>query len=253
MSTKSFSRILATALLTVAGSQAASMPVTIFDRFAMQRQVDMATRYFETVWSQLFASRGARYASPKIVAFTGSVSTGCGVLGSNNAFYCGADNNIYYDAVFFAGMMKAAANYLGTDGDYAPIVILAHEWGHAVQAQLDSASLIGLFRENMADCLAGAITQQAAFDKHLDKGDLEEAKFALITGGDAPGKAWMVFDPGAHGTASTRVGEFLKGYQGGVRACQVFESSRLGSQREPAAQAVRTLGELLRGIQMARN
>jgi len=250
MSTKTLSKIIATALLTVACSPAATPTVTIFDQFFMHRKVDMATKYFEKVWSQIFANRGARYSTPKIISYTGSVSTGCGVLGSNHAFYCGADKNIYYDAVFFAGMMKAAGDYLSTDGDYAPIVILAHEWGHAVQAQLDSASFIGLFRENMADCLAGAITQQAAFDRYLDRGDLEEARYALVRGGDAPGKTW-IFDKDAHGSAATRVGEFNKGYQGGVRACQVFESSRLGSQGEPAAQVVRTFDEILRGIQQA--
>lgn len=249
MTTKTLSRILATALLTAAGSQAATM-VTLFDQLAMQRKVEMASSYFETVWAQIFAKRGVRYTSPRIVSYTGSTTSACGVLHSNNASYCPADNRIYYDSVFLAGMMKSAGDYLGTDGDYAPIVILAHEWGHAVQAQLDSASYIGLFRENMADCLAGAITQRADNDRRLDSGDLEEARYALITGGDAPGKTW-VFDPNAHGSSQTRVSEFMKGFQGGVGSCQVFESSRLGNQGEPSAQAVRTLSELLRGIQNA--
>lgn len=250
MSPKTLSQIIATAVLAVAVSPAATQTVTILDQFAMQRKVNLATKYFEQVWSQIFANRGARYSTPKVVSYTGSVSTACGVLGSNNAFYCGADKKIYYDAVFFTGMMKAAGGYLGADGDYAPIVILAHEWGHAVQAQLDAASIIGLFRENMADCLAGAITKQAAFDRYLDRGDLEEARYALVLGGDAPGKTW-IFDKNAHGSAATRVGEFNKGYQGGVRACQVFESSRLGSKGEPAAQVVRTFDEILRGIQQS--
>ena len=119
MSTKTLSRIIATAALAVAVSPAATPTVTIFDQFEMQRKVNSATRYFEQVWSQIFANRGARYSTPKIVSYTGSVSTACGVLGSNNAFYCGADERIYYDAVFFTGMMKAAGNYLSIDGDYA--------------------------------------------------------------------------------------------------------------------------------------
>jgi predicted metalloprotease len=90
--------------------------------------------------------------------------------------FTAAPTRSYYDAVFFAGMMKAAADDLGTDGDCAPMVILANEWGHAVQSQLDSASFIGLFRENMAGCLAGAITPQAGLDRYLDRGDLEEAR-----------------------------------------------------------------------------
>ena len=84
MLTKTLSRFLATALLTVAGSHAATMPVTIFDQFAMQRKVEMASSYFETVWSQIFAKRGARYNSPKIISYTGSINSACGTLHSND-------------------------------------------------------------------------------------------------------------------------------------------------------------------------
>jgi predicted metalloprotease len=248
VSTKNISRMLATALLTAAVSHASNAPLTVADEVAVQKKVDAAARYFQAVWAQIFASRGARYASPRLVSYTGSVKSGCGVLGSNNASYCGADNRIYYDSVFLTRMMKNAAEHLGTDGDYAPITVLAHEWGHAVQAQLDSASYIGLFRENMADCLAGAITQRANIDHHLDRGDLEEAKYALAMGGDKAGTTW-VFDPNAHGSSSTRVGEFMKGFRGGVRACQVFETSRLGSAGDPASQAIRTFSELLQGLE----
>jgi predicted metalloprotease len=248
MSTKNFSRILAAALLTVAVSQASNAPLTMADEITVQKKVQVAAKYFEAVWAQIFASRHVRYGSPKVVAYTGSVKSGCGVLGNNNASYCGADNRIYYDTVFLTRMMKNAGAYLGTDGDYAPITILAHEWGHAVQAQLDSASYIGLYRENMADCLAGAITQRANADHYLDRGDLEEAKYALTVAGDKPGTTF-VLDPNAHGSSSTRVAEFMKGFQGGVRACQVFETSRLGAAGDPAAQVVRTFTELLQGLE----
>ena len=244
MTKKNISRIL-TAALAIAGAQAANANV---DDVAMRNKVEIATKYFEKVWSQTFAKRGARYKSPRVIAYAGSVSTACGTLHSNNASYCPLDNSIYYDAVFFTGMMKAAANYLHTDGDYAPIVILAHEWGHAAQRQLNSESYFGLLRENMADCLAGAITLQAKQDGYLDPGDLEEARFALATGGDEPGKTW-IFDNNAHGSAKARIDEFMKGYQRGVGACEVFESSRLGSDNDNGAEVGRAILDLLRGIE----
>jgi predicted metalloprotease len=236
-------------ILLMAGVSTATGPsVTLADEAAMQAKITAATRYFEKVWAEIFASRGARYASPRIIAYTGSIKTGCGVHGAGNAFFCSADKRIYYDRVFLTKMMKSAGESLGTDGDYAPIVVLAHEWGHAVQDSLDSASYIGLFRENMADCLAGAVTQRANADHMLDRGDLEEARYALRSGGDRPGSTW-VLDPAAHGSAGTRVEEFMKGYQGGVRACQVFETSRLGKAGDPAEQAIRTFSELLQGLE----
>ena len=247
MSTQNFLRILPAALLTAALAHAANVTVTYADENVMQQKVVSATRYFEQVWAQIFASRGARYASPQIVAYTNSIKTACGVMGKDNAFYCEGDKRIYYDIVFLTGMMKAAGAYLGTDGDYAPITVLAHEWGHAVQDQLDSASLIGLFRENMADCLAGAITQRAGADHYLDQGDLEEARYALAMGGDKPGTTW-VLSPQAHGSSQTRVNEFMKGYKGGVNACQVFQTSRLKDGGDPAALAIRTMTEMMQGL-----
>ena len=109
---RNISRILATALLTVAVSPASNAPVTVADEIAVQKKVDAAARYFQAVWAQIFASRGVRYASPKLVSYTGSVKSGCGVLGSNNASYCGADNRIYYDTVFLTRMMKNAFGML---------------------------------------------------------------------------------------------------------------------------------------------
>jgi hypothetical protein len=38
------------------------------------------------------------------------------------------ETNIYQ--VFLAAEMKSIGAALHTDGDYAPIVIIAHEWGH---------------------------------------------------------------------------------------------------------------------------
>ena len=117
MPTKNTSRILAAALLTAAVSQASNAPLTIADEITVQKKVAVAARYFEAVWAQIFASR-ARHGSPNVVAHTGSVKSGCGVLGNNNASYCGADNRIYYDTVSLTKMMKnvGAGAYLGTDG-----------------------------------------------------------------------------------------------------------------------------------------
>ena len=58
-----------------------------------------------------------------------------------------------------------------------------------------------------------------------------------------------MLDPHALGSSETRVNEFRKGFRGGVRACQVFETSRLGRAGDPAAQAIRTFTELLQGLE----
>ena len=48
----------------------------------------------------------------------------------NNAFYCPTDQTITYDIDWFAELCRTA-------GVLAPIGVLAHEWGHHVQAQTE--------------------------------------------------------------------------------------------------------------------
>ena len=67
----------------------------------------------------------------------------------DNAFYCHQENAIVYDAVGLVPDLRAA------HGDLAVGVLVAHEYGHSVQAQR-SVTGSRLDRELQADCFAGA-------------------------------------------------------------------------------------------------
>jgi predicted metalloprotease len=189
----------------------------------MKWKLALLQRHLSVVWQQFFALDAPRiYSGPKIVGYTGSRTSGCGPLGPGNAFYCEGDNTIYYDENFFVAEMKNVGTALHTDGDFAPAVILAHEWGHAADywyrrgQRLPAGQTFAT--EQLADCLAGATTRSAQRDKRLDRGDLEEAERELQAGGDT-------FDPRApnrpksHGTAGERLKAFRKGYNGEAPVC----------------------------------
>jgi predicted metalloprotease len=181
------------------------------------------------MWSKAFNQIGERFAAPRIARYTGAVRTACGVIGPNNAQYCPNANAIYYDEVFVAGMGKAAASSLGTDGDMASVGIIAHEMGHAVAMQLGHRSRSSYANESTADCLAGAFAKQSEHDGYLEKGDIEEAFYGMSLAGDPEPESTgnARYDAiiqarvarQAHGTKDQRMDNFRAGLEGGSQAC----------------------------------
>ena len=171
-----------------------------------------ASQDINRFWSQSFASSGRRYVQPSVYPYNSPVRTPCGVAAMNNAFYCPASNNIYFDASF-------VKKYYSQVGDFAAVSILAHEWGHLVQAQLgiNRGNAYTIQMELQADCLAGAYTKYAELAGELEDGDMEEAGVGLFSAGDQKGTPW--FSPQAHGRPMRRVSSFLDGYKGGAGAC----------------------------------
>jgi len=154
------------------------------------------------------------YASPRAVTgYRQRMRTACGRAMLNNAFYCGRDASIYYDARFLERLLRG--------GDFAPVAVLAHEWGHFVQHQLGLRSAYSLQVELQADCLAGAYAQHLAQGQsqllRLEAGDLEEGASLIYKLGDPKGTPWN--DAEAHGTPAQRYAAFMEGEQSGVSYC----------------------------------
>ncbi len=95
---------------------------------------DAARPVLDSFWRAEFSRRGIPYATPRVLyMIEDMVDTGCGRIKREGPFYCPSDHTIYCDPLFVAEEMRRVGKRLGTDGDMAAIVILAHEWGHAVQ------------------------------------------------------------------------------------------------------------------------
>jgi predicted metalloprotease len=137
-----------------------------------------------------------------------------------NAFYCGLGDFVAYDdAQLFPQLAR----------DFGPAVlgvVMAHEWGHAIQARqgLLDGSIDTVITELQADCFAGA------WSAHVADGGAEGLAF-----GDADvvaGLNGMIFvadpvgttslEPGAHGSAFDRVGAFQDGFLQGAAQCATY-------------------------------
>ncbi|MCJ7726395.1 MAG: neutral zinc metallopeptidase, partial [Acidimicrobiia bacterium] len=108
-------------------------------------------------------------------------------------------------------------------GDFAVALVLAHEWGHAVQAR-GSIGGLGIMLELQADCFAGAWAGHVSAGESdllaLQPGDLDEAMAGYLLFRDPPGPS--PGEPDAHGSAFDRVNAFQDGFFGGATACATY-------------------------------
>lgn len=127
-----------------------------------------------------------------------------------NAVYCTDAHMIIWDANFFWDKYRRI-------GDMAVVIILAHEYGHAVQEMTGEGPNRAVFKELQADCFAGAYVAFAEERGSLEPGDFTEASHSLWEAGDLT-ESWL--NPVAHGTPEQRQFALEMGYVQGVRACR---------------------------------
>ena len=128
-----------------------------------------------------------------------------------NAFYCPAGDFIAWDE---SGLMIP---FYVSAGDFAAAFVLAHEFGHAMQARLPRQEGFGVLVELQADCFAGAWARDVQDQGLLEAGDLDEATLVVFSARDVPGTAFT--DPRAHGSGFERTRAFADGYESGPTQC----------------------------------
>ncbi len=137
---------------------------------------------------------------------------------ADNAFYCPLEDTIAWDEEqLFPDLDEAF-------GDFSASLVLAHEYGHAVQSRaLEDAATI--FLELQADCLAGAwagtLTERGSVLRPT-KRDLEQAIGGYLDFRDPLGTP--ASDPFAHGSAFDRVSAFAQGFGEGSGACVDYDT-----------------------------
>lgn len=185
----------------------------------------------EVVWNDIFADLGKEYNEPKLVLFTGSVQSACGVAGaSTGPFYCPGDKNVYIDLSFY----NELKTQFKAPGDFAMAYVIAHEVGHHIQNELGIIAQMDEIRgkvskeeynkynvrlELQADYLAGVWANHVQGQNLLEEGDLEEALTAASAVGDdriqMQSQGYVVPDSFTHGTSEQRKRWFYKGYEAG--------------------------------------
>jgi predicted metalloprotease len=134
---------------------------------------------------------------------------------SGNAFYCTDRDVVAWDAEQLLPELRDKF------GDFVIPVVLAHEWGHAIQARSNFTART-VTKELQADCFAGAWAKHAQDDKVFDvsSADLDLALAGILELRDTPGTSNI--DPNAHGSGFDRVGAFQDAYDNGLSRCKDY-------------------------------
>lgn len=134
---------------------------------------------------------------------------------SGNAFYCSTKDVVAWDAEDLLPQLQSKF------GDFVIPIVLAHEWGHAVQARSNFTART-VTKELQADCFAGgwAKHSQAKGVFTINSAQLDTALAGILDLRDSPGTSKI--DPSAHGSGFDRVGAFQDGYDHGPEACKAY-------------------------------
>ena len=189
----------------------------------------------EDAWGQMLPQQAkTRFQAPKLVLFTGQISSACGYASAaTGPFYCPGDQKLYLDFAFFDELRRE----FKAPGDFAQAYVIAHEYGHHIQnligtmGKVQSAgsnNRLSVALELQADCYAGVWANFAQKQGRVEAGDAEEAiRAAAAVGDDMIQKrtqGYVVPDSFTHGTSQQRMAYFSKGMQtGDMRQCQTFK------------------------------
>ncbi len=134
---------------------------------------------------------------------------------AGNAFYCSTEDVVAWDAQLLLPDLQEKY------GDFVIPVVMAHEWGHAVQARSNFTART-VTSELQADCFAGAWSKHAQDEGVFDvnAADLDSALAGVLDLRDTPGTSKI--DPNAHGSGFDRVSAFQDGYDNGLGRCKDY-------------------------------
>jgi predicted metalloprotease len=170
----------------------------------------------------------------------------------DNAFYNPKCDAIAYDRALLKDLSAHAGRAL-------PAIVLAHEFGHAMQGRFGfAANGRSIQDETQADCLAGAWTAWvvAGHAQHvaIRTPELDDVLTGYLTLSDPVGSD--PDDTQAHGSYFDRLAAFSDGFDKGVPTCRddfgpdrVFTDFEFSSQADAATNGNAPYGETLQSVQ----
>jgi predicted metalloprotease len=196
-------------------------PVSLEGRFGynqMREFLDTVKPMVQAFFEQQYP--GARLPRQVVYVARGTVITSPCAQGGRSGFhdseayeYCPANESIYIGQDLLWAFFRV--------GDAAPVVALAHEWGHHIQnvrnVSMPRTAAQSVAYENQADCVSGAWAAYAGERGWLERDDdLQDISGLLQAIGSRESRARD------HGTIAERSAAFRLGFEDRIKACNGF-------------------------------
>ena len=216
-----------------------SAPTTNASSDELAEFVGVVVKDTEDLWAEVFQQNNMTYTPPRVVLFSDTTQSGCGVAQSaSGPFYCPNDQKVYIDLVFYDQLRQQ----FGAPGDFAQAYVIAHEIGHHVQnltgvlpefnrlrgqMSQDEQNAYSVKVELQADCYAGVWANYVKRENLLEQGDVEEAiNAANAIGDDTLTRGRVAERNFTHGTSAQRMAWLKRGMDSGdVGQCDTFNGS----------------------------
>jgi len=141
-----------------------------------------------------------------------------------NAFYCPAGDFVAWDAQNLIPQLQ---------NDYGPLLVglvMAHEYGHAIQARLGRMRAATVVLEQQADCFSGAwladvLAGRSTAFRDISPAQLDNTVAGVLVLRDQPGTPARA--EGAHGNAFDRIRAVQEGVENGATKCAGYRADNL--------------------------
>lgn len=171
-----------------------SQPIDVqtADATVLQSHFDALIECLVRTWQPPVTNAGFLITRPTVTIYGDTITTKCGDPGIN-AFYCSADQQLYYST-----QLPVAFPYL--EGKWAADVVMAHEYGHLIQGRtgLFAAGIIAsrqagsteaglIYRrrlETQADCLSATFLRSVSMSLNIQQHEVAEILNAYAAVGD---------------------------------------------------------------------
>jgi predicted metalloprotease len=190
-------------------------------------------------WARELPRVGRPYETAHLILFSQATPSGCGTASAaTGPFYCPLDGKVYLDLGFFHELSR---RFHARGGDFAQAYVVAHEYGHHVQALLgierkvrmaqrsqpEERNALSVRLELQADCFAG-VWGHAAYEKGtVAREEIAQALDAAAAVGDdriqQEVRGRVRPETFTHGSAAERQRWFETGMRtGDPRACDTL-------------------------------
>ena len=189
----------------------------VSQNYDLKRNINSCLGELDNFWRMKFSQKNMYWKAPKRYFYdkSNTINTDCGLIeGEPNVSYCSADNNIY-------GSMDLLNELSNQFNNGLVWFILSHEYGHAVQAQLNLDIKLSFDKELQADCIAGVFFNDMSKQRRVEKQDITDIhNFFKEYADDKRDIFTLITAKGSHGNSEQRYSAFESGYfTGSVNAC----------------------------------